>query len=265
MRDGGFFSGFAPGFGLEVIFEFVGVLFFAVEVELELALLGTQHDRLALHAPDHVERRLGPAAQGHFQHVFANPLLQGLAQLVLDFKKAVGRTKPADPLMGPLVVVVLNPQSDPDAGCLKVIELGAGEKLTPDAAPETLDLAKGHRMLRLRANVGHPVLAQLLLEAARTAPGGILPAVVREHLTRHPILADGAPVEFDDGLGGLTAEQLRPDHEARIVIEVGNQIGVATPETEGEDVALPHLVGGGPLEAPRLGGIAAGLTPVFLD
>jgi hypothetical protein len=224
-----------------------------------------EHDGLPLHAPDHVEGRAGTAAQCHFEHVVADALLEGLAQLVLDFEKAVGRTQSADPLVGPLVIVVLDPQPDPDACLLEVVELGAGEELAPDAAPEALDLAEGHRVLRLRADVGHPVLLHLLLEAAGAAPGGILPAVVGEHFAGHAVFADGPAVELDDGLGGLAAEQLGSGDEARVVVEVGDQIGVATAEPEGEDVALPHLVGRGPLETPRLGGVAAGLAARFLD
>ena len=111
-----------------------------------------------MHAPDHVEGRGGSAPQGHLQHVVANALFQGLAQLVLNLKEAIGRAQPADALVGPAVVVVLDPEANPLAGGLEVLELGAGEELAPDRAPEALNLAEGHRVLGTGANVGDALL-----------------------------------------------------------------------------------------------------------
>lgn len=119
----------------------------AIDAELEFALFGPQHDGLTLHAPDHVEGSLGTAAQGHFERVFADALLDGLAQLVLDFEEAVRRAQAANALMGALVVVMLDPQADALAGLLEVVELGAAEEFAPDGVPEPLDLAKSHRVV----------------------------------------------------------------------------------------------------------------------
>jgi hypothetical protein len=133
---------------LDVIFEFlVGVLLLAIDAELEFAFFGPQHDGLSLHAPDHVEGRLGTAAQGHFERVFADALLDGLAQLVLDFEEAIRRAQAANALMGALVVVMLDPQADALAGLLEVVELGAAEEFAPDGVPEPLDLAQRHRVV----------------------------------------------------------------------------------------------------------------------
>jgi hypothetical protein len=125
----------------------VGVLLLAIDAELEFAFFSPQHDGLPLHAPDHVEGRFGTTAQGHFEGVFADAFLDGLAQFVLDFEEAVRRAHAADALMGALVVVMLDPQTNALAGLLEVIELGAAEEFAPDGVPEPFNLAQGHRMM----------------------------------------------------------------------------------------------------------------------
>lgn len=125
----------------------IGGLLLAIDVELEFAFFGPQHDRLPLHAPDHVEGRFGAAAQGQFQDVFTDALLDGFAHLVLDFKEAVSRAQTADALMRALVVVMLHPEADALARLFEIIELGTAEEFTPDAVPEALHLAQGHRVM----------------------------------------------------------------------------------------------------------------------
>ena len=203
----------------------VGVALLVVDAELELALLGAEHDALALHAAHHVEGRVGPAPQGHLQHVVPDALLEGPAQFVLDLKKAVRRAEPADPLVGPLVVVILDPEPDAGPGRLEVIELGPAQELAPDRAPEALHLAQCHRVLGPGADVGHPVLLEFLLETGLAAPGGVLPPVVGEHLLGHAELAHRPAVDLDDGLGRLAAVELGPRHEARVVVQIGDEVG----------------------------------------
>jgi hypothetical protein len=102
------------------------VVLLITDAEFELALLGAEHDGLAVHASHHVERSLGFAAQGQFQEVFLNTLFDGAAQLCLDLEEAVRRTQPFDALMRPLVVVIFDPELDPFPCRLKAVELGAG-------------------------------------------------------------------------------------------------------------------------------------------
>lgn len=82
-----------------------------------------------------------------------------LAQFLGNGKEAIGRTQPLQRLMRPSVVVVLYPQSNPLAGRLKAVELGALQKLLPDGFPEAFDLAQGHGMMRPALQVVHPILA----------------------------------------------------------------------------------------------------------
>ena len=226
------------------------------DTEFEFAFFGAEHDRLAVHAPDHVERRLGFAAQGQFQEVFLNAGFDGFAEIMLDLEEAVGGTEPFDALMGPLVVVILDPEFDPLAGGVEGIELGADQEVLPERGPEALDLAEGHRMLRSRLEVRDAILFEFGLETADAPPGGVLPPVVGEHLLGRLKLADGDAIDFDDCGGGGTAEQICADDEPRVIIHKRDEVSVTPAQPEREDVRLPHLIGRGPLEEARAGEVA---------
>jgi hypothetical protein len=236
---------------LEVIDKFTGLIFGIGDTEFELALLGPQDDRLAFHAADHVEGRTRLTAQRQFQEVLLDPGLQGLLEIALDLEEPVGRADAADPLVGPAVVVVGDPEFDSLPGRLKALELGPGQELTPDGGPEALNLAQRHGVMRPALDVADPVLLELRLETAGAAPGGVLAAVVGEHLLGRLILADSHPVDLDHRRRGGAAEQVRPHHEPGVVVQESNEVGVAPAQPEGEDVRLPHLVGRGPLEETR--------------
>ena len=78
---------------------------------------------------------------------------------------------------------------------------GVGQELLPDRAPETLDLAQGHRMMGCAAYVLDPLPAQHLLKPALAAPGHELTAVVREDLPRRSPLADCTSQNFQYRFG----------------------------------------------------------------
>jgi hypothetical protein len=78
-----------------------------------------------------------------------------------------------------------------------------------------------------------------------------LPAIVSEHLFGRLILAYGNAVHFDGGLSRRTAEQIGADQITRVIVHEGDQVRVATSQPEGEDVALPHLIGCRPFEEAR--------------
>ena len=226
------------------------VIVLIADTKFEFALLGPEHDRLAIQPAHHVEGRLGFAAQGQFEQVFLDAGFDGLAQFRLDLKEAIRRTHAFNALVGPLVVVILDPEFDAFLGCLEAVELGAHQELLPDRGPEAFHLAEGHGMLRPGLEVLHAILLQHGLETAGAAPTGVLAAIVGQHLLGWLILADGHAINFNHGLGGGAAEQTRPHDEPRVIIHEGDQVGVTATQPEGEDVRLPHLVGGGPLEEP---------------
>ncbi|HXA44964.1 MAG TPA: hypothetical protein VNZ25_05620 [Candidatus Angelobacter sp.] len=66
----------------------------------------------------------------------------------MDLEEAVSRTQAVDALVGPLVVVIFNPQLDPLPSGVEAVELGTHQELLPDGGPEAFHLAKGHGMLR---------------------------------------------------------------------------------------------------------------------
>src|SRR5213594_387198 len=169
-------------FGVEVVAEFLGGLFIG-QFEFEFAFLRAQDNRLAVHTADHVKGRARFSTQGHLQEIVFDPGLDGLAQFGLDFEKAVRRAKTGNALVGPLVIVILDPELDALARVLEGIELRAHQEVLPDRGPEALDLAQGHGMLRTRFEVLDAVLAQLRFEARSAAPGGVLPAIVGQHTT----------------------------------------------------------------------------------
>lgn len=225
------------------------------DTEFEFALFGAKHDRLAVHAPDHVEGRLGFAAQGQFEEIFLNPCLDGFAEIMLDLEVAVRGTEAFNALMRPLVVVIFDPEFDPLAGGVEGIKLGADQKVLPERGPEALDLAQRHRMLRARFEMRDAILFELRFEPTDTAPSGVLATIVGEHLLGWLELADGHPIDFDHRRCRGTAKQIHADDKPRVIIQEGDEVGVAPAEPEGEDVRLPHLVGRGPLEEARAGQI----------
>ena len=248
---------FMGGLGLRVVGEFLrGGVERVGDTELELALLGTEHDGLAVHAAHHVEGRLGFAAQGQFEEIIGNALLDGLAQFVLDLEEAVGGAQATDALMGPLVVVVFDPEFDALPGNVEALELGADQEVLPDRGPEALDLAQRHGVLRPGLEVRDAILLELGREAAGAAPGSVLAAVVGEHLLGRLELAGGDTIDLDDGLGRGAAEQVRADDETGVIIHEGDEVGVAATQPEREDVRLPHLIGRGPLEETGPGEVA---------
>lgn len=240
---------FMGGLDLRVVGEFLrGGVERIGDTELELALLGAEHDGLAVHAAHHVEGCLRFAAQRQFEEVVSNALLDGFAQLMLDLEEAVGGAEAADALVGPLVVVVFDPEFDALAGDVEALELGADEEVLPDRRPEALDLAQRHGVLRPGLEVRDAILLEFGAEATGAAPGSVLAAIVREHLLGRLEIAGGDPIDLDDSLGRGTAEQVRADDEAGVIIHEGDEVGVTAAEAEGEDVRLPHLIGRGPLE-----------------
>jgi hypothetical protein len=65
------------------------------------------------------------AAQRHFQQVVLDARFKGLAELGMDFKEAIRRAQSANALMGPLVIVIFDPELDALAGVVEALELGA--------------------------------------------------------------------------------------------------------------------------------------------
>ncbi|MDD5533664.1 MAG: hypothetical protein PHC52_12795 [Syntrophales bacterium] len=223
------------------------------------ALLRPEHHRLAVHPAHHVKRRLGLPAQGHLQDVLLDPGLDRFLQLALDLEISVRRAQTPDPLVRALVVVIANPPTDPFLRLLKAPKLRPGQELLEDRLPEPLHLPESHRMMRGRPDMLHPVLLELALEPARSPPSRILPAIVRQHLLGRAVLAHRPPVDLDHAGPSLAPEQVHSRDVPGIIVDISDQIRVLVPQLERKDIALPHLVGRGPLKEPGMTGIPLGL------
>jgi hypothetical protein len=244
----------------ELVQRFVG----AVNLHLDLAFLGAEHDRLLAKPPDHVERTWRRSAQCQFLHVRRHAALDDLPQFLGQREEAVGRAETIETLVRALVIVVLHPQPNPVPRLLKAIELRPFQKLLPDRLPEPFHLAERLGVMRLAAKVVDPVLGQLLLEAGFAPPRGVLPAIIGQHLLGHAVFADGRAIDLQHVLGPLAAEQAQAHHVPRVIIDEADQVGILAAQPKREDVALPHLVGGRPLEEPWLGRILLGFTAAVL-
>ena len=227
------------------------------DTEFEFAFFGLKNDRLIFHPADHVEGSTRLTPQGQFQEVILNTGLEGFLQFGVDLEEPIGGAEASDPLMGPAMVVIFEPEFDAFPGRFEALKLSSGEELAPERSPEAFDLAEGHGMVGSTLEVTDPILFQFGLEPTDTPPGGVLAAVIGEHLLGRLILSGGHPINLDHGVGRWTAEQIGPGDEPGIIVQVGDQVGIPASQPEGEDVALPHLVGGGPFEEPRTGEIAS--------
>jgi hypothetical protein len=235
------------------------VLVSIVDGEFEFSFFGPEDHRLPFHAADHVEGGFGFTAQRQFEEVLFDAGLDGLAELGGNFKEAVGRAQAFNALVGPLVVVILDPEANALARRLEALELRAGEELLPDRFPEPLDLAQGHGMMRPGFEMVGPVLLHLGLETGGAPPVDILSPVVGQHLFGRLVFAGRDPKHLQHVLGGVAAEQVRPHDEPRVVVQEGDDVGVAPAQPEGEDVRLPHLVGRRPLKKAGPHQVAPGL------
>jgi hypothetical protein len=226
------------------------VVLLVTDTEFEFALFGPEDDGLSVHPSDHVEGCPGFAAQGQFQEIFLNASLDGLAQLGLDLEEAVGGTKSVNALIGPLVIVIFNPQLDPLAGGVEAVELGPHQELLPEGGPEAFHLAEGHGMLGPRFEVRDPVLLQFRLK----------PAGARQLVYCRPLSVSISPGGWNSPAAtrytSITAAAVglrnksAPHDEPRVIIQEGDDIGVTSAQPEGEDVRLPHLIGRGSFEEP---------------
>ena len=190
------------------------------------------------------------AAQGHFQKIFLDARFKGFAHFRSHLKEPVGWTQSFDPLVGAFEVVILDPEGDALPGLFKTIEQGPAQKLLVQGGPEAFDLSQRHRMMGGRADVMDVFLLQFLLEPGLAPPGGILSAVVGQHFPGCFVSGHRSAENLQHVLASLAVKQAGPDYEPGIIIHESDQIGVAKPHLEGENIALPHLIRGGPFEEP---------------
>jgi hypothetical protein len=192
----------APPFGI------VNQFLIVANQHLDPALFSTDHHGLIAHAADHVKRIPWLSAQGKLQSVFLNALFQGLFQAGVDLKKTIRRTKAPDALVGPLVVVIFDPEGNPASGILITGKLGTLQKLRKDRLPKPFDLAQRHGMMGPGADVLDPVHGQLFFKPRGAPPVGVLSTVVGEHLFGNPIFTHSPTVSLDHVFSSLAAVKI---------------------------------------------------------
>ena len=166
--------------------------------------------------------------------------------------------------MRPLVVVILHPPVNPFPRLLEGRKPRPADEFFPDRLPEAFDLPKRLWMVRATADMLNTVPRQFLLELCLAVPTRILPPVIRQHLLGHPMRSHTTPKYLHQIIGRLAAEYFQGRDVPGMIIDESDQVGIPTrsqpfgrPDSfpsklEGEDIALPHLVGRAALEKARL-------------
>lgn len=124
------------------------------------------------------------------QRVLLHLRLDARAHLTCGAEVPIRRGHTLKPLMRSLEVVVLDEQRHSALAVLKVGEHRATEQFLPQRLPEPLDLPAGLWMMRPALHVRDAVALKLRLELGASAPGGVLPALVRQDLPRGAVLGD---------------------------------------------------------------------------
>ena len=238
---------------------------FIVHQHLDLTLFSPDDHALVPHAAHHIKRIDRTSPKGQFQDILLNAFLQRLFQIVGNLEKSIGGTQAADALVGPFMIVIRNPKMGPRYRLFETVELSPLEKLVLDRLPETLNFTERHWMMRARPDVLHTVLFHLFFKTGLAPPVRVLTSIVGEHLFGNTVFGDAAAVGLQNMGRGLAAIQPQGGNVTAVVIHEADQIGVATCQPEGHDVALPQLVGTGPFEEPGLGWILHRLAPGFVD
>jgi len=164
----------------------------------------------------------------------------------------------------PLVIVVLHPPAEALPRLLEGRESRPTDELFPDRFPEAFYFPKRLRMVWATADMLNPVPFQFLLKLGFAVPTRILPSVIRQHLLGHPMRAHATPKYLHQIIGRLAAEYFQGRDVPGMIVDESDQVGItARPQPfgrpdsfpaklEGEDIALPHLIGRGALEKARL-------------
>jgi len=120
-------------------------------------------------------------------------------------------------------------------------------------------------MVRAGSDMPDTVFFQLLLEAGLAPPVGVLASIVGQNLPRNPILGHRPAVGLQHVLGRLAAVQPQGRDVAAVIVDEADQVGVAAPKPDGQNVALPELVRPRPLEEPRLGRVLLRFDRALFD
>jgi hypothetical protein len=204
-----------------------------------------QRDReILLAKPTHQVERLAPRLLvGQRQSVRCHPPLDRLPHLRGRSEEAVRGHQPLDALVRATEVVGLDVQIHPPLAVPKVRKYRPRQELLPQRLPETLDLALRLRMVRTALDVTDALAPQLLLEFRLATPRGVLPALVRQDLTRRSVVRDAARERFQHQARALVMRQHQGHDVPGVVVQKSSHVKTLVPsQQKREDVRLPQLV-----------------------
>lgn len=147
---------------------------------------------------------------------------------------------------------MLEVQPHPALAVLEVREHGAAEQLLPQRLPEPLDLPAGLRVVRTALHVCDPVALEFRLELGLSAPRRVLSTLIGQDLPRRPVLRDPPRQRLHHQRAALVMGHRQTHQIARVIVEEGCHIdSLVLAQQEGEQIALPELVGLGAFKALR--------------
>jgi hypothetical protein len=229
-----------------------GLRGFGAELDAKRAAASGNGEVAVTEATHEVERLSWLLLHREAERVLIDARPHRLTHVRRCLKEAVRRDEPLDALMRPVKVVAVDEERQPPLAVSEVREDRPREKLLPERLPETLHFSKGLRVLWAALHMPDSVTAELALEVGLAAPGRVLSPLIGEDLLRVSVLRQPAGERLHDELGPLMVREGVRDDEARVVVHEGRQVQpLLASQQEGEDVRLPELVGGSPLETPR--------------
>jgi hypothetical protein len=217
-------------------------LFFA-HAHAHAALRRRDAELAVAELPDQIEGLVWWLFACEPQRVGLDGLLHRFAHLRRGPEESVRRHEPRQRLVRPVEVVVVDEEREPPLAIRVVGEHRAREKLVPQRLPEPLDLPERLRMLWPALHVPDPVASQQLLEGRLTAPCGVLPSLVGEHLVGRPVPRQRALDRLEHELGALVVRERVSHQIARVVVHEADQVQPLVPsQQKREEVRLPHLI-----------------------
>lgn len=184
------------------------------------------------------------------QSVVRDVLFHHLTHLRGRAEETVRGHEPRERLVRALEVVTVDEECEPAHEIGEICEDRPAEELVPERLPKPFRFAERLRVLRAAANVPNSVLAECALEVRLTAPGRVLPPVVRQNLLRRPVRREAQLQRLHHELGALMVRRRVRHDETRVVVHEHRHVhALMASEQKREDVRLPELIRLRPLEA----------------
>ena len=217
-----------------------GLGFVIADLHPQAGPLGRDAQRGVAELARQIERLAERLLERLCHRVVGDRVLDRRLDVLRRTEVAVRRHQPLDALVRPMEVVGVDEKSKPPLAVREVGKHRSRQKLLPQRLPESLDLPKRHRVLWAALDVPDPLPVKLPLEGRLATPGGVLAAVVGQHLLRHAVCRDRPIESLEHQLGLLVVRQGVPHHKPRVVVHVADQVQpLVPPQQKCKNVRLP--------------------------